>query len=202
LEGSSAVRTGQGLKRGFWIVGHLQGKGISHLDEGGDFFEGDGAIGVQEAVIAYFHESGGEDVLQETADELQGIEGHSPQPAAPGFGVSEEDGVVFHLDDAAIGDRHLEDIRGEVMEASFGRAYRLGVDIPIDLPDFRGDLIQEAGVSHDLPELGLEDFGERFDGEIKIDPGGMPEAVEGREGASGNDVMDMGVILQGSAPGM
>jgi hypothetical protein len=31
------------------------------------------------------------------------------------------------------------------MEAGFGRAYRLGVDVPIDLPDFRGDLIQEAG---------------------------------------------------------
>jgi hypothetical protein len=45
-------------------------------------------------------------VLKETPDELQGIEGHRPQPPAPGFGVAEEDGIVFHFDDAAIGDSH------------------------------------------------------------------------------------------------
>jgi hypothetical protein len=31
-----------------------------------------------------------------------------------GFGVAEEDSVVFHLEDAGIGDSHFEDIRGEV----------------------------------------------------------------------------------------
>ena len=71
--------TGQGLKSAFLVVGDFQRNGIiSHLDEGGDFFEWDGAIGVHEAVITYFHESGRQDVLKETANELQGIEGHSP----------------------------------------------------------------------------------------------------------------------------
>ena len=65
-------------RRAFWIVGHLQGKGIGPLNEGRDFFEGDRAIGVHEAVIADLHKSGGQDVLKETADEFHGIEGHSP----------------------------------------------------------------------------------------------------------------------------
>ena len=43
-----------------------------------------------------------------------------------GFGVSEEDGVVFHLEDAAIGDSHFEDIRGEVFQACFDWNRRLG----------------------------------------------------------------------------
>ena len=76
------------------------------------------------------------------------------------------------------------------------------VDVPVDLPDFRGDLIQETGFFHGLSELGLIDFGEGPDGEIKIDPGGMPEAIEGGEGAARDDVVDMGVILQGTTPGM
>lgn len=78
------------------------------------------------------------------------------------FGVLEEDGVVFHLDDAAIGDSHLEDIRGEVFEACFRGTHGLGVDVPVKLPNFRRDLIEEAGFFHDIAELGLEDFGEGY----------------------------------------
>ena len=78
----------------------------------------------------------------------------------------------------------------------------MGVDVPVDLPDFRRDLIEEAGLFHVIAELGLKDFGEGSDGEIEIDPGGMPEAVGGGEGTTGDDVMDMGVILQGTSPGV
>ena len=67
-------------------------------------------------------------------------------------------------------DCHLEDIRGEVFEAGFGGTYRLGIDVPIDLPDFRGNLIEESGIFHGATKLGLEDFGEGSDREIKIDP--------------------------------
>ena len=164
MEGSSAVGTEKGLKRIFWINGHLQGKGIGHLNEGGDFFEGDGAIGVQEAVIADLHKPGGQDVLKETADEFHCIEGHNPQPVAMGFGVSEEDGVVFDLDDAVIGDSHLEDVRGEVFQACLTGTDGLGVDVPVKVPDFRGDLIEETGFFHGLTKLGLKDFGESLTG--------------------------------------
>lgn len=86
------------------------------------------------------------------------------------FCVSEEDRFVYDLDDAAIGDSHLEDVRGEVIEAGFGGTYRLRVDIPIDLPDLGRDLIEETGFFHGFFELGLKDFGEGSDREIKIDP--------------------------------
>ena len=158
------------MGRLFGIVGHLQRKGIGPLNEGGYCFEWDGAIGVQEAVIADLHKTGGQDMLKETADKFHGIEGHSPQPVTMGFGVVEEDGVVFHLDDAVIGDSHLEDIRGEVFQACLTGTDGLRVDIPVDLPDLRRDLIEETGFFHGLFELGLIDFGKGSDGEIKIDP--------------------------------
>ena len=170
MKGPAALRTEEGLKRTFRINGHLQHKGIGHLDEGGYFFEGDRAIGVHESIIAYFHKSCWQDVLKETADEFHGIKGHSPQPMTMRFCVSKENNIVFHLDDAAIGDCHLEDIRGEVFEAGFGGTYRLVIDVPIDLPDFRGNLIEESGIFHGATKLGLKDFGEGSDREIKIDP--------------------------------
>jgi hypothetical protein len=78
----------------------------------------------------------------------------------------------------------------------------LGIDVPIDLPEFGGDLIKETSVFHGVTELGFEEDGEGLDGEIEIDPGGVPEAIGGGEGAAGDDVMDMGVELQGTAPGV
>jgi hypothetical protein len=45
-----------------------------------------------------------------------------------------------------------------------------------------------------ITELGFEDDGESFDGEIEIDSGGIPAAIGSGESAAGDDVMDMGVI--------
>ena len=118
------------------------------------------------------------------------------------FAVANEDGAVLDFQDSRIGDGHSEDVGGKVFEACFAGTDGLGIDVPVDLPDFRGDLIEETGLLHFIAELGFEDFGESSDGEIEIDPGGVPEAIGGGEGAAGDDVMDMGVILQGSSPGV
>ena len=63
LEGSPAVGTDWEMARVLFIVGHFQGEGIGHLDEAGEFLEGDGAVGVHESIITDFHEAGGEHVL-------------------------------------------------------------------------------------------------------------------------------------------
>jgi hypothetical protein len=78
----------------------------------------------------------------------------------------------------------------------------LGVDVPIDLPKVRGNLLEKASLFHFIAELGFKDDGEGSDGEIEVDPGGVPEAIGGGEGATGDDVVDMGVILQGTPPGV
>ena len=55
---------------------------------------------------------------------------------------------------------------------------------------------------HLIAELGSEDFRESFDGEKEIDSGGMPGAIGRTESATRNDVVDMGMVLQGSSPGV
>jgi hypothetical protein len=107
----------------------------------------------------------------------------------------------LNLQDTRIGDGNSEDIGGKVFEACFAGTHGLGVDVPVNLPDLRRDLIEETGLLHFITELGSKDHGEGSDGEIEVNPGGVPEAIGGGEGAAGDDVV-YGVILQGTSPGM
>jgi hypothetical protein len=118
------------------------------------------------------------------------------------FAIANEDGSVLDLHDAGIRDGDSEDVRGEVFQACFTGTDGLGVDVPFNLPELGRDLIEEAGFFHRIAELGFEDDGESSDGEIEIGSGGVPEAIGGGEGAAGDDVMDMGVILEGTTPGV
>ena len=91
--------------------------------------------------------------------------------------IADQDRTVLDFQDARVGDSDFEDIGGEVFEAGLAGRNGLGVDVPVDVPDFRGDLIEQAGLFHLITELGFKNFGESFDGEIEIDSGGMPAAI-------------------------
>jgi len=93
------------------------------------------------------------------------------------FAVANEDGAVLDFQDTRVGDGDFENVRGEVFEARFAGRHGLGVDVPVDLPDFRGDLIEQTRFFHFVSELGSKDFRERFDGEIEVGCGGMPAAI-------------------------
>ena len=85
------------------------------------------------------------------------------------FAIANEDRPVLDLQDTRIRDGDSEDVGGEVLQACFAGAYGLGIDVPVDLPDIRRDLIEETGFFHSIAELGLEDLRESSDGEIEID---------------------------------
>ena len=94
-----------------------------------------------------------------------------------GFAIANEHGAILDVDDARVGDGDFEDVGGEVFEASFAGGHRLRIDVPVDLPDFGRDLIEELGLFHQIAELGPEDFRERLDGEKEIHFGRMPRAI-------------------------
>jgi len=87
---------------------------------------------------------------------------------AVGFAIADEDGTVLDFQDARVGDGDFEDVRGEVFEACFAGTHGLGVDVPVELPDLRGDFLEEASILHGIAELGFEDHGESFNGELWI----------------------------------
>ncbi len=116
-------------------------------------------------------------MLQESADELHDFEGEDSWAITVRLAIANENGAVLDFDDARVGDGDFEDVGGEVFEACFAGRYRLAVDVPVALPDFRGDLIEATGLFDLITELGAEDFRERFDREKEVGSGGMPRAI-------------------------
>jgi hypothetical protein len=61
-------------------------------------------------------------------------------------------------------------------------------------------LIEELGLFHQIAERGSEDFRESMHWEKEIDSGGMPGAIGRTKSATANDVVNMGMVLQGASP--
>lgn len=186
----------------YFSGGQIGSEAVAQFDQRANALERDLAIGVHEAVVADFHKTCGQDMLEEAADELHGIESKSSRSLAVRLAIANEHGAVVEVQDAGIGDSDLEDIGGEIFESSLTGARGLAVNVPICLPDVGRDLLQQFGLFDQIAELSSEDFRECFDGEKEIDSGRMPRAIGRTESAARNDVVDMRMILKGSAPGV
>ena len=114
---------------------------------------------------------------EEAADELHDLKSESSGSLAVGFAVANEDRAVMDTQDARVGDGDFEDVGGQVFESGLTGAHGLRVDVPIGLPDFGGDLIEEFGLLHEIAELGSKDFRQSLYGKKEIDLGGVPGAI-------------------------
>jgi hypothetical protein len=101
----------------------------------------DGTAGMQKAEVADFHNAIGQDVLEEPAEKLQGVEVDSAWACTVGCAVGESDGTVFESHNAAVRNGHFEDIRGEVFEGGVAVGVGLAVDVPGDSPELWIDLL-------------------------------------------------------------
>ena len=139
-------------------------------------------------------------MLQEATDELDNIEGQDSRSFTVGLAIANQHGAVLDAEDARVGDGDFENVGSQIFESGITGGDRLAVDIPGNLPDIGWDSIQEFCLLHQIAELGFEDFGESFDGEKEIDSGGMPRAIGRTKRATANDVVNMGMVLQGASP--
>jgi hypothetical protein len=67
---------------------------------------------MEKSEVADFHEAVREDVLEEPADKLYGVECGGAWACTAGFTVGEGDGVVCEAHDASVGDGDPEDVGG------------------------------------------------------------------------------------------
>ena len=153
--------------------------------------------------------------MKEAADELGSRQAHTS-----GLGgivwvpVSEGDVVAVDGFDAVVGDGHTVGVSPDVVDHVAGSSERLpAVDIPllviegcqegspggvgigldVTLVDSRFECVEEFA-----PEEG----GEYVDVNEELRTGRDPVVVVGREAASGDDAMQMGMIGQGLRPGV
>src|SRR5258708_38908303 len=120
-----------------------------------------------------------------------------------------------------VGDGDAVGIAGQVVENMFGAAEGwLGVDHPVLLAEFpeeaaesarQGKLLQRAmqlepvvleEFTKPCPELAAEASAKCLDGKEEARRGIDPSGAVGSEAAGGNDVVDMGMMLEVLSPGM
>jgi hypothetical protein len=120
--------------------------------------EWDLAVGIHEAVVADFHETGRQHMLQEAADELHDIESQDSLSFAVGLAITNAHGAVQDTDDARVGNGDFEDVGSELFESGLSGANGLAVNVPVDLPGSGWDLIEQFCLLHQIAELGAEDY--------------------------------------------
>lgn len=91
--------------------------------------------GTEQAEVADLDEAWGENVLQETTDELGGGDGAALELVGGRFLVGESDLAIFQFAEAVVTDGDAKDVRSEILEGLFAGADRLGMDHPGFAPD-------------------------------------------------------------------
>lgn len=141
-------------------------------------------------------------MLKIAADKFHDLKRHRTPTGTSLFFVTEGYLALVDTDNPTVRDGNLEDIRGQIFQASFAAADSLGIDIPGNLPEVRIDLVKKPGLFHLVPEFGAKYLGKRPDRQEEIDPRRMPEAAFPIQSPAGDNVMDVRVIFQLSAPCM
>ena len=87
----------------------------------------------QQAVVADAHETPGQNVEEETAQELRSVEGHDTLLAAVGIiAPAEADVLAVEGGEAVVADGHAVGVTAEIAQDMFGAAEgRLGIDEPV-----------------------------------------------------------------------
>ena len=179
-----------------------------------------GAVG-QEAVVADADEALGEDVEQETPDELGKGKRQSSRSTAAVVLEAEGDGSVVDVQQAVVRDGDAVGVAGEVLQDVLGVLEGgLGVDDPLGATGLAQELLEglrvpvasessmelQAAVSEcgaeARHELAPEEAAEDAHGQEEARPAGLPGVSVVGQAASGDDTVHMGMMDEGLTPGV
>jgi hypothetical protein len=138
-------------------------------------------------------------MLKKPPDELFGGEGGEADTVGGPLLVFESDVAVFEADNAIVGEGDAKDIGGEILECGLAGTDFFKVSDPLLAPNTSGDLVQKTGFVKFGADLGAEDDAERFAWKKEAIFARAPAAV-GVETASGDNVVDVGVISEIAGP--
>jgi hypothetical protein len=102
----------------------------------------------QQTIVADAHETPGQDMEEEAAQELDGVEGHDTlDSAVPIIAPAEADFFAVEGGDAVVGYGHAVGVTAEITEDMFRSAEgRLGVDVPVRLAQFFDQMFEPHGI--------------------------------------------------------
>ena len=126
----------------------LASDGVCLRDHQADGVGRDRTAGMEKAEVTDLDKAIGQDMLEESAEQLHGVELGSAWAGTAELTGGEGDGAVLERDDAAVGDGDLEDRGGEGGEGRVAVGVGLAVDVPVGMPDQWVDLLQQSSLVH------------------------------------------------------
>jgi len=117
-------------------------------DQEADGRKREGTAGMEKAEVADLHKAIGQDMLEESADKLDGVQVHGAEACTAHFPVGEGDCAIVQAYDTAVGASDLKNIRGKVLEGRMSVVLGLTVHVPGDGPDLGVDGLQQSGEAH------------------------------------------------------
>ena len=199
----AACAEGSGHRHAGWLSPGRQRQGVGEGELGLKQVKGLAFGTVVEAVVADLAEPGREDVLEEPADELLGIEAGGSWLAGGAVAETEDDFPVVVAQDGGVGEGDAEDVACEIGQRLVAGADRLGVDHPGLAPD---------GIRHGGKEVGVCDAQEVAEAGGKQDRKGadgneelracLATGAVGSEASTGGQDMNVRMVDQLSRPGV
>lgn len=125
-----------------------RGTGVCLQDHGAEGIGRDGTAGMHKAEVADFHETIGQDMLEEPAEKLHGIEARGAWACTAGFTIGEGNGTLLEGDDPAVGDGDSEDIGSEVLEGCGPVWVGLAMNVPVGFPNLWIDPCEQSSLAH------------------------------------------------------
>jgi hypothetical protein len=162
----------------------------------------DRTAGMEQAKVADVHEAVREHVQEEPAEKLSSVECGGASACTAYFAGGDRDRAVREADEALGGDGHPADRGGEGGAGGVAVGLCLTVAMPGDGPGLRLALLSQTGVAPVFFAERTGDGGERFDRAKDVGSGRAPGRAGLGEATARDQRVDMGVILQRSAPGV
>jgi len=115
----------------------------------------------EQAVGSNLRETGGEDVLEETGDELVDLEGAAFGLLSAVVSVAERNAAAFIVFETAVDEGDAEDISAEVLQCALTISGVFQVNDPVLVPDLWWSQGEQSGASEAVFEFRAEDGGQR-----------------------------------------
>ena len=135
----------------------------------------------------------GQDVLEETAHPVQGLEIHRRSLASFALAIVPAQAAIGQAWHGTIGGGGLEDVTGQVTQSVLARTGRLGAHVPMSFPNLGRHLGQQVGMfpGQALLEHRAKTIAQGFMMEEMVVARRDPATSIGTQAAAGNEVMNV-----------
>ena len=160
------------------------------------------ACGCEEAIVTDLHEVFGQDMLQETMDEVLRTQGTTFFCTGFGVTIAKRNSVTFQLEEAVVAQGDPENVRGQILQRIQARAHAFTVDDPILLPNLRGNKSITIGAAQSLLQFATENSGERSHGQQEVLACRSPAFFCVLPASTRNEIVDVRMVGQVATPGV